>query len=105
LKHDLLHYSYETISQHLIRIDQYSTLIAQDKYRKGRKSSVAWAAAKGLSKFFIMYFIKLGFMDGRAGLALAVTGGYYNFLKYLKLWELNNGFRELKSVELRRFPE
>ncbi len=105
LKNDLLHYSYRTISEHLSRIDQYSTLIAQDKFRRGRRSSVLWAVMKGLSKFFIMYIIKMGFLDGRAGLALAATGGFYNFLKYIKLWELNQGLREIQDPHVRRAPE
>jgi len=95
LKGRLEHYSYESISDHLKRIDYYSTLIAQDKFRRGRGSSPLWAIGKSFSKFFITYFLRLGFLDGRAGLVISVLAGYYNFLKYVKLWELNKGYAKL----------
>ncbi len=101
--HHLEHYSYENISHHLIRIDQYSTLIAQDKYEKGKKSSITWAILKSFSKFFITYVYRLGFLDGRAGLVIAIMGGYYNFLKYVKLWELQRGLRIKGPVKTEKF--
>lgn len=91
------HYSYDNLSKHLTRIDHYSTLIANDKFNKGRGSTVLWAIIKSISKFFITYVWRFGFLDGRAGLVIAVLGGYYNFLKYIKLWELKKGLRKPNS--------
>ncbi len=99
LKNHLEHYSYENISHHLLRIDQYSTLIAQDKYKRGEHSTIIWAIIKSISKFLLTYIYRGGFMDGRAGLVIAVMGGYYNFLKYVKLWELGRGYRVPGSLE------
>lgn len=98
LKAHLEHYSYHDISDHLERIDTYSTLIAQDKFQKGRKSGIIWAILKGCSKFLLTYFYRRGILDGRAGLIIAVLGSYYNFLKYAKLWELNRGLRNMKTM-------
>lgn len=91
LKNRLEHYSYQNISQHLLRIEEYSTLIAMDKHENGEKASVPWAVAKSITKFVITYFLKFGFLDGSAGLVISVMAGYYNFLKYAKLWELQRG--------------
>ncbi|MCB1175169.1 MAG: glycosyltransferase family 2 protein [Leptospiraceae bacterium] len=96
MQNHLEHYSYRDISDHLARIDTYSTLIAQDKFQKGRRSSIIWAMLKGLGKFCITWFYRGGFLDGRAGLVIAVLGSYYNFLKYVKLWELNRGLRSMR---------
>jgi glycosyltransferase involved in cell wall biosynthesis len=93
LRAHLQHFSYRSISDHLTRIDRYSTLIADDKYRKGDRSSPLWAIYKSVSKFLLVYFWKAGFLDGQAGLVVAVLGGYYNFLKYIKLWEIRKGLR------------
>lgn len=87
LKSPLYHFSYKNISDHLQFIDRYSTLFAEEEYRKGKRSSLPWAFLKGLFKGFYMYWIRLGFLDGKAGFVLAVLGFYYNFLKYLKLYE------------------
>lgn len=51
---------------------------------------MTWAVLKGSFKAFYMYFIRMGIFDGKAGFVLAVLGFYYNFLKYLKLYEKNN---------------
>lgn len=96
-KNHLEHFSYRNISDHLIRIERYSTLIAQDKYRRGKSSSITWAIGKSISKFFLTYIYRFGFLDGQAGIVIAVLAGYYNFLKYAKLWELNTGRRKLEE--------
>ncbi len=88
LENHIEHYSYESISDHLKRIDRYSSAIAAQKFARGRRSGVLWAMLKSASKFWITYVYHRGFLDGRAGLVISVLAGYYNFLKYIKLWEL-----------------
>jgi hypothetical protein len=34
-----------------------------------------------------MYFLERGFLEGIPGFVIAVTGSFYVFLKYAKLWE------------------
>ncbi|TGL57092.1 glycosyltransferase family 2 protein [Leptospira ognonensis] len=87
LMHPLYHFSYQNISDHLSFIDRYSSLFAEEEFRKGKKSSIGWAFAKGCFKAFYMYFVRLGALDGKQGFVLATLGFYYNFLKYLKLFE------------------
>jgi|JI8StandDraft_1071087.scaffolds.fasta_scaffold05109_7 glycosyltransferase involved in cell wall biosynthesis len=87
LKNPLYHFSYQNIADHLSFIDRYSSLFAEEEFRKGKRSSIQWAVAKGCFKAFYMYFIRLGILDGKQGFVLATLGFYYNFLKYLKLFE------------------
>ncbi|TGN20720.1 glycosyltransferase family 2 protein [Leptospira idonii] len=98
LKHPLFHFSYKDISDHLKFIDRYSSLFAEEEFRKGKSSSVTFAVLKGAFKGFYMYFIRLGFLDGKAGFVLAVLGFYYNFLKYLKLYEKSRSIPSLFVV-------
>lgn len=88
LRNPLLHYSYDRIASHIERMNQYSDLIARDKFKRGQRSTPLWALAKSISKFVLTYFYRLGFLDGRPGFVIAVLAAYYNFLKYIKLWEL-----------------
>ena len=37
--------------------------------------------------FVKLYFIKLGFLDGKAGYVAAQSAFIYTFLKYVYLWE------------------
>lgn len=98
LKSPLYHFSYKNISDHLQFIDRYSTLFAEEEYRKGKRSSLLLAFLKGSFKGFYMYWIRLGFLDGKAGFVLAVLGFYYNFLKYLKLYEKGKSVSPLLVV-------
>ena len=93
LTNHIEHYSYGSISEHIKRIDRYSSAVAGQKFARGRRSSVLWALLKSVSKFFITYVYHRGFLDGRAGLVVSVLAGYYNFLKYIKLWELERAGR------------
>lgn len=101
LRRPLEHYSYAGISDHLRRIDRYTTLVAQDRFQKGKRSGPIEALFRGIGKFLVTYILRGGFLDGRAGLVLAVMGGYYNFLKYAKLWELCRGFPDYRNSDER----
>lgn len=89
LNNPLLHYSYNNISEHVKTINRYSDLTALEKYKLGKKSGVALSILESIWKFFSMYILRFGFLDGKAGLVIAIMGSYYNFLKYIKLYELN----------------
>ncbi len=88
---DLLHYAYPTIGDHLRTIDSYTTIIARGKHAAGKRAGVLDLTLRPLGKFLRMYFLKAGFLDGRAGFVVAVTGAFYVFLKYAKLWDLGRG--------------
>jgi len=89
LRGDLLHYTYRSIADHLRTIDRFT---ARGRTGDARTRQRCGAALAGLllhppAKFLKMYLLKAGFLDGTAGLIIAVLGSYYVFLKYAKLWE------------------
>lgn len=98
LKSALYHYSYKNISDHLAFINRYSTLFAIEKFKSGKRSGITKAILKSYYKFFWMYFIRLGFLDGSVGIVIAILGAYYNFLKYLKLYELGRDEKLISSL-------
>jgi len=85
----LLHYTYPTLDSHLKKINQYSTLGAKQLAMKKKKITLIGAICRGILKCLKMFFLQLGFLDGKAGLVLSLNSGYGVFLKYLKLWEIN----------------
>jgi len=89
IEFEMLHYTYPDLQTHLEKINFYSTLSAGSMFDKGRSISLAGIFVRTIVKFFKMYFINLGFMDGRCGLLLAVNSSYGIFIKYGKLWQLN----------------
>jgi hypothetical protein len=90
LRGDLLHRPYGSIADHARKIVLYSDLWARREKGRGRRASLFDLAARPAARFARMYLIKAGFLDGAAGLAAAIMGGWYAFMKYAKLRELQN---------------
>ncbi|MCE9636275.1 MAG: glycosyltransferase family 2 protein [Planctomycetes bacterium] len=90
---DILHLSYDSISDHLRTIDSFTTIAAREKHAAGERAGFGGLILHPAGKFLRMYVAKRGFLDGVAGFAVAVSGAYYVFLKYAKLWEMDHGRR------------
>lgn len=84
----LLHESFRDLEMVLDKVNRYSSAGAQSLLAKGRSSSPGKAMAHGLWAFFRTYFLRLGFLDGRMGLVLAVSNAEGTYYRYLKLWLL-----------------
>lgn len=91
LEGHLLHYSYYDFKEHRARADKYSLLTAQKMNVKGRTASLAKPYLSALGRFFSMYFIKKGFLDGKMGWHIAKISALSNILKYKELRRLNHG--------------
>jgi glycosyltransferase involved in cell wall biosynthesis len=84
----LIHYTYDTMEQALAKAERYATLGAQQAFDAGKRSSPLEAALRGAWAFVRTYVIRLGFLDGPPGLALARYNAHTTRLRYLKLWQL-----------------
>lgn len=84
----LEHYTESCLSKLLMKIDDYSTLGAQEAFDGGKRASVWTATCLAFWAFFQSYFLKSGFMDGVQGLTLSVAESVNKFFKYAKLSEL-----------------
>jgi glycosyltransferase involved in cell wall biosynthesis len=88
LRGDLYHYTYRDIAHHLAKMNEFTTLAAQQMHRQGRRVSAAGMLAHTIGAFVSMYLVKSGYRDRAAGLVVSVLGSYYVFLKYAKLLEM-----------------
>jgi glycosyltransferase involved in cell wall biosynthesis len=89
LENPLLHYSFMNYSQVLQKLDRYSTASAEQAFSKGKKSSPLKAVLHGLWAFTRTYIMRLGFLDGPQGFALAISNGQGTYYRYMKLWQLH----------------
>jgi glycosyltransferase involved in cell wall biosynthesis len=88
LEGELLHYPYRSISDHLVKMDRYTTLAAEQWAAEGRRASALQALVHPRLAFFRNYVLKGGFRDGAAGLLVSLLNSHYVFLKYAKLLEI-----------------
>lgn len=90
LKGDLLHYAYENLEEHYEQIKKFAIIAAHAKFRQGKKANFIFhVILSPLYKFFRKYVLRLGFLDGYYGFIFSGLTAYLNFMKYLRLWELN----------------
>jgi glycosyltransferase involved in cell wall biosynthesis len=88
LKSELQHYPYKDLSEHLIRMDRYTTLAAQQMFEKGKRATRLELLFHPPVAFARNYILKGGFRDGKPGLIVSLVNSYYVMLKFAKLWEL-----------------
>ena len=87
LRGALLHHSVRSLGQYGEKMERFSSLWAEDRYRRGRRASALTVALHTLGRFLRMYVLQGGFLEGGHGLIVALQGSYSVFLKYAKLWE------------------
>ena len=87
IKAAIYHYTYPHLEDHISKINLYSGLNVKEKYKPRKKYTIFGAIFQGIWKFIVMYFIKLGFLDGKIGFLLSFNSAYGQYLKYIKLWE------------------
>jgi glycosyltransferase involved in cell wall biosynthesis len=93
LRGDLLHYSCESISEHLRSLDRYTTLAAEELWQRQKRSRWTQLLGSAFSAFVKTYWLKQGFRDGMQGFVIACLAGHYNLVKHAKLWELEQRHR------------
>ena len=90
LKSPLYHYTYTSWDQYYRKLNQYAALAAQKQFDKGRKANFCFdVLLKPVWAFIKVYFLNLGFLDGRMGLMLSLNHYSYTLQKYIRLYTLN----------------
>lgn len=87
---DLVHFTYQDLSQYLQKQDWYSGISAWERIKWGqRPGSITQVELllRAMLKFAQVYLLKRGFLDGMHGWIVAAGASYFNFFKYAKVWE------------------
>lgn len=84
------HYSISNFSDHLKKIDSYSSLAATQLAKKKKKFLPVSMIVNPLFRFIRHYIIKRGFLDGAAGFRISLFSAYAVFLKYKKAFLLSH---------------
>jgi glycosyltransferase involved in cell wall biosynthesis len=88
---DLLHDSAETLAGYLDKQNRYTSMQAEVLFEAGKRAGLAQLLLSPLLRFVKFYFLRLGFLDGTAGLVHTVIGCCNSFYKYAKLMALQRG--------------
>jgi glycosyltransferase involved in cell wall biosynthesis len=86
---DLLHASAESLDAYVAKQNRYTTLQAQAMHARGERAGLTRLVFSPLVRFVRFYVLKLGFLDGVAGLVHIAIGCFASFMKYAKLRALD----------------
>ena len=91
LHSNILHFTCDSLSEHLRTLDRYTTLAAEQLL--AQKANVGWPKLllDPPWTLFRTFILKRGFQDGLEGLAIAWMAAMYNFLKYAKARNMRPG--------------
>jgi glycosyltransferase involved in cell wall biosynthesis len=85
IKGNLLHDSAETLAGYLDKQNRYTSMQAETLFKAGKRAGVARLLLSPALRFAKFYFLRLGFLDGTAGLVHIAIGCCNSFHKYAKL--------------------
>jgi glycosyltransferase involved in cell wall biosynthesis len=88
LKGDILHWVYDSIEEHIAKINHFSSISAREYFKLGIRAGVGKTILRPIWRFFHSYVIKTGFLEGYMGFIVSLNLAYLCFLKYAKLRRL-----------------
>lgn len=88
IEEPIRHYSYDSIEAYFRKLNKYTTLAATQLHEKGRRFSLLFVLVTIPFEFIKRYVLKLGFLDGIRGFIWASFSAFYVFVKYMKLWHI-----------------
>ena len=89
MTNSLIHYSFKSPEDFLKRATWYAHHQAHDKFNRGVRASAWKALSHGCFAWFQAYVIRLGFLDGVAGMLISVSnfvGVFYRYMILRDLW-------------------
>jgi len=85
---EILHYTCNSLSEHLQRIEFYTNLAAKEMLERGERVSLLRRTLGPPWIFWNTYLFRLGILDGRQGYLIARMAARYVRRKYAKLKEM-----------------
>lgn len=86
----MIHFTFSSFEDYLNKINSYTSLKAQELYKKKKKVDSWTIFSHTVSAFFAFFIVRLGFRDGVYGLIISLLHSVSTMMNYIKLWELQN---------------
>jgi (heptosyl)LPS beta-1,4-glucosyltransferase len=90
LKNPMLHYTFSSFSDYLNKINNYTSLKAQELFKKKKRIGGWTIFSHTISAFFSFFIFRKGFKDGVYGLIISLLHLVSTMMNYIKLWEFQN---------------
>jgi glycosyltransferase involved in cell wall biosynthesis len=95
LRTPIHHYSYWTYDEYFGKYQDYTRRVAEDMWDAGKRTSFLGLLVRPSLRFFQLYVLKLGFLDGLPGLQVCMLTAFYNtFVKQGRLWQMQHAVEQ-----------
>ncbi len=89
LRNPLLHIAKTSVNSFVEKINFYTDLDAREFLHSGQEFSYFELLAKPLAKFFLNYFLRLGFLDGLPGFVMAYMMSLNSLTVRVKMYDFS----------------
>lgn len=90
----MLHYTTWNSQSYLMKLDRYATWGALNARDEGHSKSALGMMLAGPARFFQLYFLRGGFLDGIPGFHVSMHAAFYAYLKRARRWEMQHGIAQ-----------
>lgn len=82
---EIIHYPYTGFDHQFAKLNVYAQQGADALRAEGNKGGILRGVGHAVARFFRIYIMKAGFLDGKAGFLAAAHGSFYAFSKYIRV--------------------
>jgi glycosyltransferase involved in cell wall biosynthesis len=106
LRARMIHYTCTSYSQYLPKLTRYAEVQSRIWHAQGRRTHLRHLLFRFPLRFLQGYLLRLGFLDGLAGLQVCMLVAYLSYLKHAYLWQRQHArdWRTLDDDALQRRP-
>jgi glycosyltransferase involved in cell wall biosynthesis len=105
LRNPMLHHMIDSFDEYVRRVSNYGYLGAAQGWRDGKRSGFFQVFFRPAWRFFRMYLLQLGFLDGMHGLVFCMVQSYATYVKWAILWAWHVNARRGREPALPPFDE
>lgn len=105
LRNAFVHYTFRSFDQYFRKFINYAEWGAAQAFRDGKRAGVLEIGFRPAWRFFRMYVLQLGVLDGLHGLVVCALQSFGVFLKYARLWEYRIRAARGEEIALPAFDE
>lgn len=87
----LLHWRGSKMDEHINVLNRYATIEAEVLYEQGQRANELTIFIRPILRFLWCYIARSGYRMGTQGLLNAMTRAIAEYVRYAKLWELEQG--------------
>ena len=99
LRRPLVHFSISSYDDYFRKYVTYTRLGASDMWEAGERTGRWKLSVRPFLRFAWLYFVRLGFLDGLAGLQICMLQAFFvSFVKQARLWEKEQLVSQLSSL-------